>query len=198
MLTHSNSVGVSLGRVDRVLRGADGQPMTLTNTSNPDRLHSVHTSHERNSTVATKKKAGSVTIAPEEKAPRLKKDGTAWAPLPPRRPDAELLKEYQDRRAAALVRHAKEIAKLDAKITHYTNKGVVDPVEAEAAAKELLGEGMTPEQIEALIQRLGKAKKALAGKTPEEVAAMKAEALAAKQTPEPAPSEVPSFLQPVG
>ncbi len=132
--------------------------------------------------------------------PRTYNDGTPYVPgAIVRRPGHEIVKELQDKRVAVLERHKKELAGIDAKIAYHQNRGAVDPVEAENTAKELLAEGMTKEQIDALILKLQKGKKAIEGKTPEEIEAMKQEALAAKQAPPaPAPAaEVPSFLQPV-
>lgn len=65
------------------------------------------------------------------------------------------------------------------KIAFFSNRGAVDPAEAEAAAKEMLGKGMTPEDIEALEKKLRAAKKYLASKSPEEVEALKVPAFLA-------------------
>ncbi len=123
----------------------------------------------------TKKKAGNVTLV-EEKKVRTKKDGTPWAPTV-RRSNAEILAEYKAKREKFAADSAKTLAKYDARIAKFSAASV----SGEEAAKELLGEGMTLDEIAALEAKLRKAKKALAKKSPEEIAALQAAA-------------VPSFL----
>ena len=154
--------------------------------------------------------ASKKTAAAETPTVRLKKDGTPRAPhtYTPKRPDAELLAEYKEKRAKFAESSAKTLASFDKKILKYSGSvGSID------AAKELLGGGMSPAQIDALIAKLQQGKKALAGKTPEEIEALRLEAVAGKlgttneQTEgegagEPEPPAVapplPPFLAPVG
>ena len=119
--------------------------------------------------MATKKKAGTVTIAPEGKAPRLKNDGTPWAPAV-RRSNAEILAEYKAKREKFAADSAKTLAKYDARIAKFSAAGV----SGEDAAKELLEEGMTLAEMAALETKLRKARKALSKKSAEEIEAMKA------------------------
>jgi len=118
--------------------------------------------------MTTKKKAGTVTIAPE-KAPRLKNDGTPWAPAV-RRSNAEILAEYKAKREKFAADSAKTLAKYDARIAKFSAAGV----SGEDAAKELLEEGMTLAEMAALEAKLRKARKVLAKKSAEEIEAMKA------------------------
>ena len=119
--------------------------------------------------MTTKKKAGTVTIAPEAKAPRLKNDGTPWAPAV-RRSNSEILAEYKAKREKFAADSAKTLAKYDARIAKFSAAGV----SGEDAAKELLEEGMTLAEMAALETKLRKARKALAKKSAEEIEAMKA------------------------
>lgn len=129
--------------------------------------------------MASKKKPGAVTIAedavsgkPVKGKKRVNPDGSPFVPTP-RRPDAVILSEWKAKRERVLARHAKEIARIDAKIDFFANRrGAVDPAEAEAAAKEMLGKGMTLEQVFALEAKLRAAKKFLAGKSEEDIAAL--------------------------
>ncbi len=161
--------------------------------------------------MATKKK--STTEAEPKKLmkaikgqPRTYTDGSPYVPSAiVRRPTSEIIAELQDKRVSALARHAKELATIDGKIAYHSNRGGAGGPSAEDTAKELLGEGMTKDQIDALIAKLQRGKKALKDKTPEEVEALRLEAVAAKQAPVDEPSEgegvivepvpdVPSFL----
>lgn len=116
----------------------------------------------------------------------FKKDGTprayvdraaAKANAAPRRSNEEMLKHYEDKLAKAKERHAKEIAGIEKKITYFKNgptPRVVDPVKAAEAAKELLGKGMTPDQILAAAEQLRLAAAAVKGKSEEEIKAIAA------------------------
>jgi len=126
--------------------------------------------------MASKKKPGAVAEdavsgKPVKGKKRVNPDGTPFVPTP-RRPDAVILAEYKEKRERVLVRHAKELARIDAKISFFSNRGAVDPAEAEATVKEMLGKGMTPEDIEALEKKLRAARKYLASKAPEDIAAL--------------------------
>lgn len=128
----------------------------------------------------TKKKEVAITIAPEANAPRLKKDGTPWAPSV-KRPHSEILKDHIERRAKMVAAHEKALAKVDKLIAHFSTAGV----SGEEAVSELLADGYSPAEIEALEAKLRKAKAALKGKTPEEIEALRAAAVK---------PEVPDFL----
>ena len=123
--------------------------------------------------MATKAKNKPADVA-EVKAPRLKKDGTVWV-TGPRRSNEDMLIHYKAKKAAALVRHSKEIAGLDKKITYFESgpaSRVIDPVKANAAAQEYLSKGASAEQIIAMAEQLRLAAFALKGKSEEEVAAI--------------------------
>jgi len=135
--------------------------------------------------MASKKKPGAVAEdavsgKPVKGKKRVNADGTPFVPTP-RRPDAVILAEYKEKRERVLVRHAKELARIDAKISFFSNRGAVDPAEAEATVKEMLGKGMTPEDIEALEKKLRAAKKFLSGKSEEDIAALKPAAPVAQE-----------------
>ena len=106
----------------------------------------------------------------------------------PRRANSELLVEYQAKLAKALERHAKEIKGLEKKITYFmaapSSRAKVDPAAANAAAQDLLGQGLTPEKIIELGEQFRLAMAAFKGKTPEELAALQAPAFLAVTEPE--------------
>ena len=124
-----------------------------------------------------KKTPTSITIAPDVKALRLKKDGTPWtavADRTPRRSNADMLLVYRDKLVKARARHAKEIAGINKKIAYFENAGskTIDPIKANAAAQEYLSKGMTSDQILAAAEQLRLAAYAVKGKSDEELAAI--------------------------
>jgi hypothetical protein len=116
--------------------------------------------------MASKKKGGSAVA---EKAPRLKKDGTEWAP-PIKRSPAEILAEAVQKRARVVEEAAVRVAACDSTIGKYI--GLVSPREAIAA-------GLTLAQIE-------QAHAALRERAEKEL-----EALREEQATDP---DVPAFL----
>ena len=120
-----------------------------------------------------------------EKPGYFKADGTPrkyvdpavrLANVGPRRSNEELLADYKAKLVKAQERHAKEIANIEKKIKYFENGGggsrAVDPVKAAEAAKELLGKGLTPEQIVQFAEQARLAVAALKGKSEEEVKAI--------------------------
>jgi len=118
-----------------------------------------------------------------ETHPRLfNKDGTPIdfaARVANRRPDAVILAELKAKRVEVLARHAKEIGKLDNRISNIENgrtrsSRTVDPVKAQEAAQEFLGKGMTVDQILEFAEKARLAAAGVKGKTEAEVEAIKA------------------------
>lgn len=134
--------------------------------------------------MATKKKVPTaVTIAPE-KPVRVKKDGTPWAKVEHKRTPAELVQDYTDRLEKFKESAAATIKKYEDRIAYFKSRGT----SKDDAAKEVLAQGMTLDQIIAAEATLRKAKAALKGLTPEAIEALRFEAVASK---------VPAFLAPV-
>ena len=128
--------------------------------------------------MATKKKTpASVTIAPEAKAPRLKKDGTPWAKVEKKRSAAELVAHYTTKRNALIVSFNKTLAKYDSRIAKFSASSVT----GEEAAKELLADGLSVAEIDAMEAKVRKARAALKDKSPEEIEAMRQAAMASKE-----------------
>lgn len=102
-----------------------------------------------------------------------KADGSPWGT---RRSNEELLTEWEAKLEKRKADHAKELANIEKKIAYFKNGGggsrAVDPVKAAEAAKALLGQGMTPEQIAAFAEQARLASHALKGKTEEEIKAI--------------------------
>lgn len=104
---------------------------------------------------------------------RLNKDGTPFTPSP-RRPNDVIIAEWQAKRAATVEKFEGLIAKIDKKIEFFANRGSVDPAKAQAAAAEMLGNGMTVDQIAELRAKLAMAEKAIKKMSPEEIEALQA------------------------
>jgi len=117
-----------------------------------------------------------VEVAPDAKPVRLKKDGTPWATVTSKRTNAELLVDYQTRRAAFVEASTKTLAHFDRKIAFFSAASTT----GEDAANEVLAGGMTVEEITALEAKLRKAKAVLKDKSPAEVEAMRAAAVASR------------------
>lgn len=103
-----------------------------------------------------------------------------------RRPNADVIAEIEALKVKVLDEAAKRITKLDERIAKLLTVKVskasskVDPVVAAQAASDLLAAGYNLASIAQMEQTIRNAKAALAGKTPEELAAMTEAAMASK------------------
>lgn len=127
---------------------------------------------------ADTKKDAKAAAAPanEAKAPRLKKDGTPWADLKDRRSNEEILADYVKRREEFIERSRKVVKNFDKKIAYFTKL----TTSGEDVVKEVLAEFSDLDEIAEMEAKLRKAKAALKGKSPEEIAALKAEVQASR------------------
>lgn len=130
---------------------------------------------------AKKDKGAKDAPAPEKKV-RLKKDGTPWGVPEKKRTNAEILEDYKVR----LANLRESFRKTEAKYERMIAKFSVSATSKEDAAKEVLAEGMTLDQIVAAEAKLRKAKEALKAMTPEQIEALKAQAEAEKAQAVPA------------